>query len=180
MACSERVQQVQAAIVDHLKTIGARDWEEVQKDFLDIPTSSFWRYVKKAKEQIESPTVPNLAGDLFSQKEPAAQSEPWDKPELNSTFRMLKHAQRFYELHADILALRQHSLDTDGRIRDPKIFAKTIQIRSQLVKDELYVVDGIRDVDLITKFFDAIMKAVANASPEAAKAIMISLNELHE
>jgi hypothetical protein len=153
----------------------------VQKDFLDVPTSSFWRYVKKAKEQLERPVAPNVAADLFSlQQRTGERPEPWNKPELNSAFRLLKHAQRFYELNADILALRQHALDMDGRIRDPQLFAKTIRLRNQLLKDELNVVDGVRETDLNTKFFDAVIEAVAKASPEVAKAIMISLYERNE
>ena len=181
MPSSERVQQVQEAIIDHLKAVGACDWEDVQKEFLDVPTSSFWRYVKKAKEQLERPVAPNVAADLFSREERTGGGpEPWDKPELNSIFRSLKHAQRFYDLHADILALRQHALDTDGRIRDPQLFSKTIRLRNQLLKDELNVVDGFRETDLNTKFFDAVIEAVAKASPEVAKTIMISLNDLNE
>jgi hypothetical protein len=65
MASSERIKQVQEAIVTHLKTVGPHDWDEIQKDFLDIPTSSFWRYVKKAKEQLEKPIVSNVTTDFF-------------------------------------------------------------------------------------------------------------------
>jgi hypothetical protein len=181
MPSTERVQQVQEAIIEHLKAVGACDWEEVQKEFLDVPTSSFWRYVKKAKVQLERPVAPDVAADLFSREEPTEdQSEPWDKPELNATFRLLKHAQRFYDLHADILALRQHALDKDGRIRDAQLFAKTIRLRSQLLKEELSVVDGIHATDVNTRFFDAILETVAKASPEVAKAIIISLEELHQ
>jgi hypothetical protein len=181
MACPERIQQIQAAIIDHLKTVGARDWAEVQKDFLDVPTSSFWRYVKNAKEQLASPVAPNVATDLFSREEGMAErSEPGNKPELNSTFRLLRHAQRFYDLHADILALRLHALDTEGRIRDPKLFAKTVQLRNQLLKDELNVVDGVRATDANTKFFDAVMEEVAKTSPEVAKAIILSLQKFSE
>ena len=181
MSCPERIEQIKEAIIEHLKTVGSSDWEEVQKDFLDVPTSSFWRYVKKAKAQLESPVAPNVAADLFSREEPKGhQSEPWDKPELNGTFRLLKHAQRFYELHADILALRQHALDTEGRIRDPQLFAKTIRLRNQLLKDELNVVDGVRATDVNTRFFDSVIETVAKASPEVAKAVMISLNQLNE
>jgi len=181
MASPERIEQIKEAIIGHLKTVGASDWEEVQKDFLDVPTSSFWRYVKKAKEQLESPVAPDVAADLFSRKEPAGERpEPWDKPELNATFRLLNHAQRFYELYADILALRQHALDADGRIRDPQLFAKAIRLRNQLLNDELNVVDGIRETNLRTKFFDAVIETVAKASPEVAQAIMISLNQLNE
>jgi hypothetical protein len=181
MQSAERVQQVQEAISDHLKNVGSHDWADVQKDFLEIPTSTFWRYVTKAKEQMERPVAPNVAADLFSREEPTGdQSEPWEKPELNSTFRLLRHAQRFYELHADLLALRQHALDANGKIRDAQLFAKAIRLRSQLLKEELNVVDGIRETDVNTKFFDAIIETVAKASPEVAKAIMISLNELNQ
>jgi hypothetical protein len=34
-----------------------------------------------------------------------------------SVIRALGHAQRLSELHADILALREHALDSEGRIR---------------------------------------------------------------
>ena len=127
MASPERIRQVQEAIMDHLKNIGSHDWEELKKDFLDVPTSSFWRYVKKTKEQLEKPPTPNVITDLFSNKLAGEQQEPWDRRELNGTFRLLKHAQRFYELHADLLALRQHALNGMGgyAIRNflPKRFA---------------------------------------------------------
>ncbi len=180
MASPERIRQVQKAISDHLKNIGSHDWEELKKDFLDVPTSSFWRYVKKTKEQLEKPTAPNVVTDLFSKELAGEQQEPWDRPELNGTYRLLKHAQRFYELHADLLALRQHALDGDGRIRDPQLFAKTIRLRNQLLKDELNVVEGFCATDINTKFFDSIIETVAAASPEVAIAVMQALNELNQ
>jgi hypothetical protein len=180
MASSERIRQVQEAILDHLKNIGSHDWEELKKDFLDVPTSSFWRYVKKIKEQLEKPISPNVATDLFSKELAEGQQEPWERPELNGTFRLLKHAQRFYELHADLLALRQHALDGDGRIRDPQLFAKTIRLRNQLLKDELSVVEGVCTTDINTKLFDSVIETVAAASPEVAKAIMKSLHGLNQ
>ena len=181
MPCTERVQKVQEAITDHLKSVGACDWDEVQKDFLDIPTSSFWRYVKKAKQQLQQPVISDVAEDLFSLNEkPTEHLEPWDRPKVNSVFRLLNHTQRFYELHSDLLALRQHALDADGRIRDAQIFAKSIRLRNQLLNDELSVADGFSRVDVNTKFFDTVIEAVAKASPEVAKTIMISLDALNE
>jgi hypothetical protein len=89
---------------------------------------------------------------------------------MNSVFRLLSHTRRFYELHSDLLALRQHALDPDRRIRDPQLFSKTIRLRNQLLNDELYVADGIARTDLNTKFFDAIMEAIAKVSPGFRKA----------
>lgn len=181
MASSERITQVQEAILTHLKTIGPRDWDEIQKDFLDIPTSSFWRYVKKAKEQLEKTVTADVAPDLFVGDDSAVElAEPWDKPKMNSIFRLLSHTTRFYELHSDLLALRQHALDSEGKIRDPQLFAKTIRLRNQILNDELSVADGIGRTDFNTQFFDTVIETIAKASPEIAKAIMISLHNLNQ
>src|SRR5262249_17975334 len=137
MPSSERSQQLQAAILNHLITVGPRDWEEIQKDFLDIPSSTFWRYVKKVKKQLEKPALPVRDTDLFSQSdETEDEVDLEESPKPNAVFRLLKHTQRFYELHADVLALRQHALDKEGRIQDAHLFAKTIRLRNQLLNDE--------------------------------------------
>jgi hypothetical protein len=181
MASQERVEQVKEAIMSHLKNVGAHDWEEVQKDFLDVPPSSFWRYVRKAKEQLQKPIVPEIASDLFSATEQTKETQdPENKSGLNCALRLLKHAQRFFELYADVLALRQHALDEDGRIRDAPLFAKSIRLRNQLLVDELNVVDGINLTDLNTEFFDALQEALDKASPEVAQAVFDSLNKLKE
>lgn len=148
MASPERVAQVQEAITTHLQSVGPSNWDEIQKDFLDIPASCFWRHMAK--------------------------------PKMNSAFRLLGHARRFYKLHSDLLALRQHALDANGRIRDPQLFAKGIRLRNQILNDELIVSDGISRTDFNTKFFDAAMEAIANVSPDVAKAIFSSLNKLNE
>jgi hypothetical protein len=180
MANTDRVKQVKDAIIEHLRTIGARDWEDVKKDFPDISAASFWRYVKQAKEHLNKKSAP-ASPDLFnSEKASAASLEPWEKPELNSTFRMLKHAERFYELHTDVLALRQQALIGEGPIRDTRLFARTIRLRQQLLCDEMNVVDRVHNTDVKTKFLDEIVEEVSKASPEVAKTIMVSLHNLNE
>ena len=181
MACPERTKQVQEAISNHLKTVGACDWEDVKKDFPDVSTASFWRYVKAAKEQLNRPSAPTVASDLFAPREDTPDhSEPWEKPDLNQAFRMLKHGERFYELYADILALRQHALDATGTIRDPQLFAKSIRLRNQLLNDEIGVVDWIRDADHMTNFYQAIVDTITKESPETMKAVMGALVELDQ
>jgi hypothetical protein len=180
MPSSERSQQLQAAILNHLATVGPHDWEEIKKDFLDIPSSTFWRHVKKVKKQLEKPALPVRNADLFAQSDEAEDEvELEETPKPNAVFRLLKHTQRFYELHADVLALRQHALDKEGRIQDAHLFAKTIRLRNQLLNDELSVVEGVNRTDVNTKFFDAVIEAVAKASPEVSAEIMKSLYALH-
>ena len=181
MASSERIKLVQDAIVTHLKTVGPHDWDEIQKDYLDIPTSSFWRYVKKAKEQLERSAVVVGPLDLFAENKRAEdKTKAWENPNTNSVFRVLNHCQRFYELHSDLLALRQHALDPNGQIRDPQLFAKTIRLRNQLLNDELNTAEGVAHTDLNTKLFDAMIEAIAKASPEVAKAVIVSLERVNE
>jgi hypothetical protein len=177
MPYSERAQLCLEAITEHLKNVGSHDWEEVKKEFLDVSPASFWRHVQKAKAQLEQPAAPAISTDLFSQAaETVEEPEPWDKPRLNSRYRLLQHAERLHELHADILALRQQALDKDGKICDPQLFAKSIRLRNQLLMDELDVVDGTRAADANTDFFDTLIEEVSKASPEVAKAIMLALH----
>lgn len=176
MPNTERIKQVKNAIIEHLKTVGPRDWEEVQKDFLEIPMSSFWRYVHKAKEQLKKASVSEVAGDLFTSKEQpegAAPSAPHH--EVNAAFRALNHARRLADLHADLLALRQHALDADGRIVDTQLFAKTIRLRNDLLKDEQSILNSINAAEIQTKFIDDLGKALETVPPEVAKAAMAAL-----
>jgi hypothetical protein len=176
----ERVQQVKDAIIHHLKTVGPCHWDEVKKDFLDVSHATFWRYVTQAKELLERPVVSSIADDLFSVEEKApSEPGPSERPKVNTVFRLLNHAQRFYELHSDLLALRQHALDAEGRIRDAQLFAKSIRLRNQLLNDELSVIGGVERADINTQFFDRVIEAIAKASPEVAKAIIISLEALN-
>jgi hypothetical protein len=136
--------------------------------------------VKQAKEHLNRKSA-SASPDLFTGEKASATSlEPWEKPELNSTFRMLKHAERFYELHTDLLALRQQALIGEGPIRDTRLFARTIRLRQQLLCDEMNVVDRVHHTDVATKFLDEVMEEISKASPEVAKTIMVSLNNLNE
>jgi hypothetical protein len=177
MVSSERVALVEEAIIDHLKNVGSHDWAEVQKDFLDIPPATFWRKVTKAKAQLAQSAVPRISDDLFSQaEENGDEPEVWEKPLLNTAYRSLNQAQRLHELYADILALRQRALDKDGKICDPQLFAKSIRLRNQLLTDELKMVEGMHAADANTNYFDALIEEVRKASPEVAKAIILSLH----
>ncbi|HEV2442959.1 MAG TPA: hypothetical protein VGT07_10585, partial [Steroidobacteraceae bacterium] len=99
MACPQRVKQVEKAIAEHLKTVGAEDWQEVKQHFPDVGTSSFWRYVKRIKAQLEREAAPSVTPDLFPAEEKKHELlEPWQKPNPHSEYRALKHAQRYFEL----------------------------------------------------------------------------------
>jgi hypothetical protein len=184
MATPERITQVKEAIIAHLELIGPYNWEEVQKDFLDISRASFWRYVSWAKrylkEKLTHPGPPDLLShvNLANDDDPSADPDPWAKQHLNATFRGLKQAERLHELYADVLALREQSLDDKGRIRDPAQFAKSIRLRQQLLDSEISVLDTVRGTDTSIAFFDKIVDVVAKASPEVAQEIMKALNEL--
>ncbi len=64
----------------------------------------------------------------------------------------LNHAERLHELYTDILTLRQQALDKDGKVCDPQLFAKSIRLRNQLLKDELDMVDGTHAADAVDQF----------------------------
>jgi integrase len=44
-----RREAVVRVIAEHLATVGARDWGEVQAQLPDLPPATFWRYVRRAK-----------------------------------------------------------------------------------------------------------------------------------
>src|SRR5437588_12900667 len=99
MATPERVEEAKAAIATHLKVVGPHDWEEVQKDFPDIPSSSFWRYVKSVKQNLQHEVVPEKNSDLFTERNRhSAERDPLDRRFFSSPLRALKHAERLCEL----------------------------------------------------------------------------------
>jgi len=78
------------------------------------------------------------------------------------------------------LALRDHAVHGESRIKNPVLFAKSIRIREQLLYAEMNVVDDIHKSDATTAFLGKVMDAVVKASPETAKEIMDSLHELNQ
>ena len=182
MALPERVIEAKEAIKNHLKVVGSKDWEEVQKDFPDVSDASFWRYAKAVKADLKHEVALASNPDLFTQNkvEASTEQDPWEQQRPNALFRGLKQAQRFQALYADALALRDHAVHGESRIKNPVLFAKSIRIREQLLNAEMSVLDGIHSADAATAFLEKVVNAVAQAAPETAREIMDSLYELQK
>jgi hypothetical protein len=49
-----RREAVVRVIAEHLATVGARDWGDVQAQLPDLPPATFWRYVRRAKRAVRA------------------------------------------------------------------------------------------------------------------------------
>jgi hypothetical protein len=184
MTTAERINELKEAIIAHLKEKGPRDWLELKQKFEDIPISSFWRYVKWAKDFVEDvpPSQTDSqdldAGATVSEDSEDTPSEFWEPRHLNALFRNLKQAQRFYALYEDALSLKRQSLDSNGKIKDPALFAKSILVRERLLSAELSLLDGLRAAEDTTRFYDTLIEAVERAAPEVQKKMMEALSRV--
>jgi hypothetical protein len=173
--------QVLDAMREHIAKFGSRDWRRLRTRFPHVSEPTWWRWVREAKTSIgfqhcaqqndlsADPPLPPESGG--SGEVPAELSRPASAVPFDY---MALHRQQL----ADAQMLRSHSLNSDGTIRNPTTFDRSIGLRIKLLARAFKFEQQIFDLRQSQKFFAAVVTEIGKASPELQKKVIDRLRLL--
>ena len=162
------------AIKAHLQKFGGpgpHGWKAVRKDYADVPTPTFARYVRRAKEDLgmvgpQRPQEPEVHGPLVKVSSTKDGEFVYD---FDDEFR---------KLYEDAIELRNYSI-RDGNIRSPRFFAQAWRMRQILWRDGLWALQEGREARLIQEYWDAMTAEIRELEPEVAARIVAHIKAVH-
>lgn len=202
---SPRKKACEAAIIQHLQVIGAREWNDVLNQFPDIPKSTIWRWIhrirndnppqgvladarKRIRNQMEgvrilamnedhANAVAGIARELPAMPSPAYVARNGEQAIANINF-----AAELPRLYSDANMLREYSIVIENgaeRIKNPNTFDRSIERRARILETGIKTLEHIWDLRMMKRFYDAIVEEISKESPECQQRIMARLAALN-
>lgn len=193
---------IRAAIHEHLRLHGPRDWETVMQRFPDVSASTFHRLVKEVRDKItseaaeDSPVAVKLVQKQIRARRPmdlekvasetAMQIPCTPSPAIIASKRdrglaYLRVLGVMDGVLADGEKIRAWSVavDPDGneRIKNPAFFLKSASLRMATAKGYLDALAQAYDMEKMQEFYAIVMDEIGKASPEVQIAILSRLRE---
>lgn len=181
-----------AAIEKHLGKHGAKDWSKVRDRFPDVPESTFWRIAKQVKEAPASPDALTNARKRISARNRGAKDATEAQPASASpspavvakhgddAFAGFDYLKEVGELYADAKHLRTFSLGTDGKIRNPAFFEKSIARREAILDTAASLLERFCSIEASERLFSILMDEIAAADRETAHRIIKRLRAVEK
>jgi hypothetical protein len=195
-------KEIIAAIRQHLMLVGPGDWDSLMAKYPDVSRSTFFRYIKQAREQVESAAAADSPGALkIAQQRIHAHVA---KPE-KTTERIKAHlpvmpspaviardpgaasqAFQFFAFFNSIVADAELMRGTavvrneDGteKVRNPAMLDKVITRRLGIAQTYLHAFEAVYNAERIRELYDAIVEEVGKAAPDVQMAVLARMREL--
>jgi len=169
----KRKSACKAAIVDHLEHTGSQGWDQVRRDFEDIPIATWWRWVAAAKALVLDRKVralgaraDELAGDGLRAIADALPTVPSIGSLCADT--TLDPSALLYSclLHAgEVVA---HARGPDGKVRNPKLLLAGSRHIVDVLRTAAAISSTLLDERQARAFYKALMAEMEAESPEFA------------
>lgn len=193
---------VMQAIEDHLNLHGPTNWGPCREKFPDVSDSTFWRWVKEGKQNIESAAgrqgnaalalkqkqirtqverMPDSVQREIRQHMPSPAAVVGTSPELlRETFNFMAF---FDEIVADSKLLRESTITKDEngvtKLRNPLMMDKSLGRRMALIETYLHSIETLYNVERLRELYNVIMQEIGMVSPDLQAVIMVRLRELN-
>lgn len=162
--------RARADIAAHLQVHGARNWTMVRGQYRSIPHATWWRLVRRVKEEAG-------LGHLIVARRDFTARPPAARRRANGVEVDLLAALN--GLFADAAQLRSHCLDSDGRLMNPVIFDRAIRTRLKLLKQAVKLRQQILSVTAQQRFYEALVFEIAAESPETCRRLITRLRDFN-
>ncbi len=183
-----------AAVLDHLKHVGPREWNVVRDAFADVPQATFWRLVRVTRAEVLIDKVQAVpAGDNQDAQQDAVIGE-----EFSSDYAGLANGLREPSRHRDLCspgaidpqallsaciananAVMDHARGADGKVRSPKLLIQASNVMANVLRTAAAVSAVLWDERRVRDFYRAVMDEIAAESPAVAARIAARLEDLN-
>lgn len=194
-----------AAINEHLNLNGPQNWDEVMARFPDVSRATFFRWIKDAKEAIESTASGYGTGALqLAQKRIRSKVEVTEertKRELKAHLpvapspavvaaqngELMEETFNFMAYFQDIVRDAKMTRDAnvvkndDGteRLKNPMMMDRSLARRISIIETYLHSIETIYNTEAMRELYRAVIEEVGKISPEAQRAILVRLRDLN-
>lgn len=179
-------------IAEHLLEHGPQNWGAVRSKYPEVAEPTWWRWVKRVREGKPSPEALKAATKKIQRhlkksppapQEVAAHLPAAPSPEFiarngDAGLRQFDVMRELHVLFADALLLREFSLNSEGRVKIPLFFERSIRLRTDIIESGVAAAREVWDLERVASFHQAIIDAIREVSPEVAHAIVERMHAL--
>lgn len=193
------------AITEHLNLHGPQNWNELMVRFPDVSRPTFFRWIKEAKEAMESQASSRGTGALKlmqkrirsqvevnperTQMQLKAQLPVAPSPALLSqmpgevvhqTFDFMSY---FAEVVEDAELVKQSAItvNADGtkKVKNPMLLDNNIRRRLDIMTTFIQSVQAVWNLGKMEELYDAVIEEIGKVDPETQQAILARLRDLN-
>lgn len=194
-----------AAITEHLNLHGPQNWDELMARFPDVSRATFFRWVKEAKDAIESQaaahgtTALKLAQKRIrssieatperTQKQLKAQLPVAPSPAIIAempgelaaqTFDFMAYFHKIVA-DADLVRSAAVSKNEDGtdKAKNPVLLDNNIRRRLGIIETWLHSMELVWNLEKMQELYRLVIEEVGKADPDTQRAILTRLRDLN-
>lgn len=178
-----------AAIAVHLATVG-KDWEPLRAKFPEVSRATFFRLVARVRGAPPAkrvlPGAVRKAKALANAHLPAPVSPDYLAKGGSKAVANIDFLTRFEGLWRDAEMLRAWATKTTGEgadavesVKVPMIFADSVRLRQGTLESMLKAMAEVYDLERQQSFYNAILAAIQQVSPEVARRVLVELERLN-
>lgn len=195
-------QEIIAAIREHLLLVGPGDWDSLMAKYPRVSRSTFFRYIKIAREKEESIAAADSPGALrlAQQRIHANVAKPekttaaikahlpvMPSPAIiasnpGAASQAFQFFAFFNQIVADAELMRGTAVtrNEDGteKVRNPAMLDKVITRRLGIAQTYLHAFEAVYNAERIRELYDVIVEEVGKAAPEVQMAVLARMREL--
>jgi hypothetical protein len=201
----DRKPEVMRAIHEHLHLHGPQNWSALMAQFPDVSRPTFFRWIKEAKESIESQasshgtaalklaqkrirssieTTPERTERQIKAHLPVAPSPAViaDAPGelVSETFDFMAY---FNDIVRDAQMVRDSNVtkNEDGteRLKNPVLMDRNLARRISIIQTWLQSIETVYNIEKLQELYHLIIDEVGKVSPEVQQAILVRMRELN-
>lgn len=195
---------VLTAITEHLNLHGPSNWDELMARYPMVSRATFFRWVKEAKETIESQAMAHGTAALKlaqqrirssvetpqqTQKQIKAQLPVAPSPAIIADLPGQVAAQTFDfmaffgRVVADTELVRQAAVTTDAegkeKAKNPVLLDNNIRRRLGVIETYLHSMETVWNLERMQELYRLVIEEVGKADPDTQRAILARLRDLN-
>lgn len=194
-----------AAITEHLNLHGPQNWDELMARFPEVSRATFFRWVKEAKDTIESQAANHgtvalklaqkrIRSSIEStpertQKQLKAQLPVAPSPAIvadmsgdmaEQTFDFMAY---FHKIVADAELVRSAAVTTDAegkeKAKNPILLDNNIRRRLGVIETWLHSMELVWNLEKMQELYKLVIEEVGKVDPDVQRAILARLRDLN-
>lgn len=166
----------------HIAAVGSKNWGVVRARHPGVSASTFWRAVRAAKADLAAEDMQTASeqGIRKSRAHPIREDASGDVAAGGAQAIPLRvdYLEAYRQLFADVWALRQLALNTDGSVRLPAIFDRSIKTRLALIARSVKLMSQIYALRNVRIFLDSLILEIQLESPDLQRRLLARLQQL--
>lgn len=180
---AEGQDELDRAVLEHLRKYGSSQWSLVKDKFPDVPNSRFWRTIKRLQGQ--AALMPNNVRKVLAATAKAQDHLPIVVPtslverEPERVSASIDYMYQMQEVFRVADAMRDFSLTADGKVKLPMFLLQSGKLRNEAVRTFAQCSQYLNDQKMMQLMFEEVVRMIGEEAPELQRKLIDGLEKIN-